>query len=229
MPTDVVMPQMGESITEGTITKWLKKVGDKVERDEPLFEISTDKVDAGDPFARGRNADRDQISRGRDRRRPTTVVAVIGGGGGEPAAAPALAELAPAPGDSRASRAGSRGPSSRRQLQSCQQPQASVRAFLAAGCARLPRHNNVDLNRVSGTGPSGRITKTDILGYIENPAAKPGAAAARPKSSAAAPAADAPIPGSLVPMTKIAQHHRAPAWSNPSRPAHTSTPSSRWT
>src|SRR5580698_9954947 len=49
MPTDIIMPQMGESIVEGTITKWLKKPGDKVQRDEPLFEISTDKVDAEIP------------------------------------------------------------------------------------------------------------------------------------------------------------------------------------
>ena len=68
---------------------------------------------------------------------------------------------------------------------------------------KIAKDNNIDLNRVPGTGPSGRITKTDILGYIENPAAKPAPAAAPAKSSAATPAADLPIPGSLVPMTKM--------------------------
>ncbi len=68
---------------------------------------------------------------------------------------------------------------------------------------KIAKDNNVDLNRVSGTGPSGRITKTDILGYIENPAAKPAPAAAPAKSSAATPATNVPIPGSLVPMTKM--------------------------
>ena len=66
MPTDVVMPQMGESITEGTITKWLKKVGDTVQRDEPLFEISTDKVDAEIPSPAAGTLARDQDRRGRD-------------------------------------------------------------------------------------------------------------------------------------------------------------------
>ena len=68
MPTDVIMPQMGESIVEGTITKWLKKVGEPVEKDEPLFEISTDKVDAEIPSTVGRRSDRDQVSRGGDGR-----------------------------------------------------------------------------------------------------------------------------------------------------------------
>jgi pyruvate/2-oxoglutarate dehydrogenase complex dihydrolipoamide acyltransferase (E2) component len=64
MPTKVVMPQMGESIVEGTITKWLKKPGDKVQRDEPLFEISTDKVDTENPDPRQRCPSRNQSCRG---------------------------------------------------------------------------------------------------------------------------------------------------------------------
>ena len=67
MATDVVMPQMGESIFEGTITKWLKKPGDKVERDEPLFEISTDKVDAEIPSPSAGRAEGDQGQRRADR------------------------------------------------------------------------------------------------------------------------------------------------------------------
>ena len=64
MSTPVVMPQMGESIAEGTIVRWIKKVGDAVDRDEPLFEISTDKVDAEIPVAGGRRADRDPVTEG---------------------------------------------------------------------------------------------------------------------------------------------------------------------
>ncbi len=82
MPTDVIMPQMGESIFEGTITKWLKKPGDTVQRDEPLFEISTDKVDAEIPVARQRSA-----HRGQDRGRKHGADQYRGGrdwGGGRP-------------------------------------------------------------------------------------------------------------------------------------------------
>ncbi|MGB6668412.1 MAG: biotin/lipoyl-containing protein, partial [Candidatus Acidiferrum sp.] len=93
MATDVVMPQMGESIFEGTITKWLKKPGDKVERDEPLFEISTDKVDAEIPSPSAGVLKEIKVNEGQTV--PIqTVVAVIDGAGSAAAAAPASA---PAP------------------------------------------------------------------------------------------------------------------------------------
>ena len=94
MPTDIVMPQMGESITEGTITKWLKKVGDKVERDEPLFEISTDKVDAEIPSPAAGTLTEIKFPEGATVG-INTIVAVIGGSG-KPAEAPAPAVPAPA-------------------------------------------------------------------------------------------------------------------------------------
>src|SRR6188508_1507074 len=90
MPTDVVMPQMGESIAEGTIVRWIKKVGDSVERDEPLFEISTDKVDAEIPspvagvIAEIRAKEGETVP-------VNTVVAIIGPAGARPAAQPAAA------------------------------------------------------------------------------------------------------------------------------------------
>ena len=90
--TDVVMPQMGESIFEGTITKWLKKVGDKVQRDEPLFEISTDKVDAEIPAPAAGVLSEIKVKEGTTVQ-VNSVVAVIGGGGG--AAKPAPAQAAP--------------------------------------------------------------------------------------------------------------------------------------
>ena len=95
MPTDVVMPQMGESITEGTITKWLKKPGDSVQRDEPLFEISTDKVDAEIPSPAAGTLTEIKIGEGTTVT-INTVVAVIEAGGGAAASAPAKAAAAAA-------------------------------------------------------------------------------------------------------------------------------------
>src|SRR5258705_10097 len=93
MPTDVVMPQMGESITEGTITKWLKRPGDSVQRDEPIFEISTDKVDAEIPSPAAGTLTEIKVPEG-STVTINTVVAVIGGGAAK--AAPAPPKAAPA-------------------------------------------------------------------------------------------------------------------------------------
>src|ERR1700739_449579 len=95
MPTDVIMPQMGESIFEGTITKWLKKPGDSVQRDEPLFEISTDKVDAEIPSPASGTLSEIKVDAG-NTVQINTVVAVIGDGGGAGAPKPAAAAPAPA-------------------------------------------------------------------------------------------------------------------------------------
>ena len=113
---------MGESITEGTITKWLKKVGDKVERDEPLFEISTDKVDAEIPSPAAGTLTEIKFPEGATVG-INTVVAVIGGGDGKPAAAPAPAvpaPAAPAPAAAAPQHQPHRPHQSRRQLQSRQ-------------------------------------------------------------------------------------------------------------
>ena len=199
MPTDVVMPQMGESITEGTITKWLKKVGDTVERDEPLFEISTDKVDAEIPSPAAGTLTEIKFPEGATVG-INTIVAVIGGNG-KPATAPAPAAPAPtapapaAPAPAAVAPAAAATPAA--SVASGERPHSSPLV------RKIAKDNNIDLNRVPGTGPSGRITKTDILGYIANPAAKPAPAAAPANASAAASAADLPIPGSLVPMTKM--------------------------
>src|ERR1700678_3093260 len=91
MPTDVIMPQMGESIFEGTITKWLKKPGDTVQQDEPLFEISTDKVDAEIPSPAAGVLSEIKIAEG-NTVQINTVVGVIGAADGQPAAAPAAKE-----------------------------------------------------------------------------------------------------------------------------------------
>jgi pyruvate dehydrogenase E2 component (dihydrolipoamide acetyltransferase) len=186
--TEVLMPQMGESITEGTITKWLKKVGDTVQRDEPIFEISTDKVDAEIPSPVAGTLSEIKVGEGKTVT-INTVVAVIGGAAGKsaPAAAPAVAPAAAA-------------------VPAAAAPAASASAGEGVRSSPLVRKiakdNNVDLTQVPGSGSAGRITKTDILGHLEG-GAKPAAAPAASAPAAAKPAAATPQPGELVPLTKM--------------------------
>ena len=216
MPTDVIMPQMGESIFEGTITKWLKRAGDPVEKDEPLFEISTDKVDAEIPSPvtgilgeiRAEEGATVQVN---------TVVAVIEAAGSasaqasttepeEPAASSAP-ESASAPSDSQSS---------------------NKKIHSSPLVRRIAQDHNIDLDRVAGTGPQGRITKEDVLRHLslegtrnapsavppvaEVPATRPASVAAS-QVEAAAPSGISPsdratspippLPGALVPLTKM--------------------------
>jgi 2-oxoglutarate dehydrogenase E2 component (dihydrolipoamide succinyltransferase) len=193
--TEVLMPQMGESITEGTLTKWLKKIGDSVARDEPIFEISTDKVDAEIPSPVAGTLTEIKVQEGQTVT-VNSVVAVIGGGAAAPAAAakPAAAPAAPAPTPV--------APSA---------PAPAAAAATGEGLRSSPlvrkiaKENNVDLASVPGTGASGRITKQDITGYIEGGTAQPSAAPAAPTAAKPAPAApvSAPQPGELVPLSKM--------------------------
>jgi len=193
--TDVVMPQMGESITEGTITKWLKKIGDSVSRDEPLFEISTDKVDAEIPSPAAGTLTEIKVQEGATVG-INTVVAVIGGGAAASAPAPvAAAPAAPAPVAATPAPAASTPAS------------GSERVKSSPLVRKIAKDNNLDLTRISGSGANGRITKDDALSYL-NSGAKPAAApapAVAPAATAkpAAPVAPAPEPGSLVPLTKM--------------------------
>ena len=194
MPTDVVMPQMGESIFEGTITKWLKKPGDKVQRDEPLFEISTDKVDAEIPAPASGVLQEIKVAEG-NTVQVNTVVGIIGEGNGAAAAKPAPASTkaaapavpqpaAPAP------------PSTPVASAHDEEGDDDVRSSPLV--RKLAREHNVDLSKVHGTGAAGRITKQDILDFVEH---RPTAAAATPASRPTpAPAA---IPGDLVPMSQM--------------------------
>jgi 2-oxoglutarate dehydrogenase E2 component (dihydrolipoamide succinyltransferase) len=197
------MPQMGESITEGTITKWLKKVGDTVQRDEPIFEISTDKVDAEIPSPVAGVLSEIKVPEG-STVTINTVVAVIGGAPGKPAAAPAAATPAAAAATPAAAPA---TPST---------AAAGERVRSSPLVRKIAKENDIDLTKVPGTGASGRITKTDIVSHLEQgqkaeqaprPAA-PAPTAAAPVSTptpapAAKPAAPQPLPGELVPMSKM--------------------------
>ena len=237
------MPQMGESIAEGTIVRWIKKVGDQVDRDEPLFEISTDKVDAEIPSpAAGRLAEI-KVKEG-ETVPVNSVVAVIGGASDAAASTETVATEAE---PTLPAAAAGQAPTDQRK------PTATVAAAPAADEAkddpdkddkeddedgsprqrssplvrRIAREHNVDLRNVQGTGINGRVTKGDILGYIEaggaagTPAPTAQAASAPPPPSPAAttqaPAIPAPGPVhqpgesvQIVPMSvmrkKIAEH-----------------------
>ena len=209
--TEVVMPQMGESIFEGTITKWLKKVGDTVNKDEPLFEISTDKVDAEIPAPIAGKLSEIKVPEGATVQ-INTVVAVIGGSATGSAASAAPAVAAPAKTATPA-------------------PAASEAVAASAGTTdklrssplvrRIAKDNHLDLRQISGTGSGGRITKDDALKFLaENgagatapaaapklpaPTATPAPVASAPASIQAAVAApvSSPLPGSLAPLTKM--------------------------
>ncbi len=201
MPTEVVMPQMGESIFEGTITKWLKKPGDKVQRDEPLFEISTDKVDAEIPAPASGVLQEIKVSEG-NTVQVNTVVGVIGDGASAsaptPAPAKAAAPSAPAPVETRlaASPAASETEA---------EEESDVRSSPLV--RKLARENNVDLAKVQGTGAGGRVTKQDVLDYVEHRPSvqtgaplKPGVGLSGEVSQPSPRPAAAPIPGDRGPQ-----------------------------
>ena len=197
MPTDVVMPQMGESIFEGTITKWLKKPGDKIQRDEPLFEISTDKVDAEIPAPASGILQEIKVSEG-NTVQVNTVVGVIGDGSGTSAAAPAKPAV-PAPAAPASAKKEAPAPPPAHAASAPQDEEDSdVRSSPLV--RKLAREHNVDLAKVSGTGAGGRVTKQDILDFVEHRTATPVAVPA-PRQPAAP--ALAVIPGALVPMSQM--------------------------
>ncbi len=228
--TDVVMPQMGESIFEGTITKWLRKVGDKVQRDEPLFEISTDKVDAEIPAPAAGILREIKVKEGTTVQ-VNSVVAVIGGAGA-PAQAAAAKPQAVQP--QAAQPQESQSQPAQEQQSPRPQPVASKpaddrgqdgeRLRSSPLVRRMARENNVDLSQVSGTGLGGRISKTDIQSFIQ----QHGQGGGRPQMVSAPPQQSRPaqqqqaqqpqqqaqtqpvpvpqiqtVPGEVVPMTPM--------------------------
>jgi 2-oxoglutarate dehydrogenase E2 component (dihydrolipoamide succinyltransferase) len=219
--TDVVMPQMGESIFEGTITRWLKNVGDKVTRDEPLFEISTDKVDAEIPAPAGGVLREIKAAAGQTVQ-VNHVVAVIAAEGAAPAAA-----QPPAPAKPVEAAAAAPQPAAAVEAPSAEEAERIRSSPLVR---RLAQEHGVDLRQVSGSGGGGRITKEDILAFIERaktappaPAAPVPATAPPPSYAAAPPAPTAPpallvtpanqfagAPGTVEPMSvmrrRIAEH-----------------------
>ena len=264
MATEVVMPQMGESIAEGTITKWLKNVGEHVDRDEPLFEISTDKVDAEIPSPAAGTLTEVRYKEG-ETVEVNTVVAVLDGNGAappakeetvaeRPAAPPidtARAEAAPPPSQSVPPK-----PESPARVETPKPPitaepapvahKTEVKPLVKKGdlanvkpapaqertgvgdtAAELRRtkssplvrkiasEHNIDIQQLEGTGMSGRVTKNDILSFIESGSPAPAAAPAKTETTPAAPAPTAPaikpaegdrVEQMTVMRKKIAEH-----------------------
>jgi len=220
--TDVVMPQMGESIVEGTLTKWLKKLGEHVDRDEPLFEISTDKVDTEIPSPTAGVLKEVLVEEGKTVA-ISTVVGRIDEAAGNGASAPAPAKQAPAPAPAAAAQTAppppprtpppaaapapqAKSPELERLKQSVgtsarpvpEQPAAAVEAETSAGplsplVRRMAREYGIELRQVKGTGAGGRITKQDLEAYMSAQGARTMAqATALTTTTPAAPTVYAP-------------------------------------
>src|SRR5262245_56225318 len=227
------MPQMGESIAEGTIVRWIKKVGDAIDKDEPLFEISTDKVDAEIPSPGAGVLTEIKVKEG-ETVPVNSVVAVIGVAGEKPArpaegsqasASQAGAAVSQANGASELPEAAVGQP----EIPSTSATGAPPHAVASVATVdkssggsiedlrrlkssplvrRIAREHNVDIRQINGTGVSGRVTKNDILGYIETgkPGAPAGPGLGRGTTLGTRPAAHVPAfkPGEkveIVPMT----------------------------
>jgi pyruvate dehydrogenase E2 component (dihydrolipoamide acetyltransferase) len=229
MPTDVVMPQMGESIAEGTIVRWIKKAGDQVARDEPLFEISTDKVDAEIPSPAAGVLAEIRVKEG-ETVPVNSVVAVIGQAGdavkpapstqadgmaapdappSTPAQATALPDTAVDDHDQSPSQMGAsptRGP---------EEPGDRIRQRSSPLVRKIAKDHQVDISQIPGTGIAGRVTKEDILDFIGRSGASAPAGSPSPPSPPSQPAQGPPprgsgVPGQVQPMSamrkKIAEH-----------------------
>jgi len=240
MASDVLMPQMGESIAEGTIVRWIKKVGDAVDRDEPLFEISTDKVDAEIPSPAAGVLTEIRAHEG-DTVPVNSVVAIIAPAGTKPTA-PAAAQTPPAPEHATPPPAPEPQADGAPTTQAARAPEASpatgphsavpapsqdassssaedrLRHKSSPLVRRIAQEHQVDISHVHGTGVSGRVTKNDILAYIESPGRAEGGGApaahaqhgAQAPSSGHTPATGAGLAGQTVPLSvmrrKIAEH-----------------------
>jgi pyruvate dehydrogenase E2 component (dihydrolipoamide acetyltransferase) len=235
MPTEVTLPQMGESIFEGTITRWLKKAGDPIEKDEPLFEISTDKVDAEIPSPVSGIVRETRFPEGATVQ-VNTVVAVIGDAADTagapstaipPAAQPQqAAELQPGADSAARAPVGEEAPTQSKEAPVPVEEESARPVRYSPLVRRMAKDNNIDLDQLRGTGPEGRVTKEDVLRYLEQreaASAQPSVSAvpevpipapqsrtpatkavsvssAQPATSAPPPA---PLPGELVPLTKM--------------------------
>lgn len=206
MAVDIVMPQMGESIFEGTITKWLKKPGDKVERDEPLFEISTDKVDAEIPSPSAGVLKEIKVGEGQTVPIQTVVGVIDAAGAAAAAPAPATAKVEPAgPAKTSAAAAPAPAPVARPAAPAAPAPVATATGHAASSSSgerihssplvrRMAKEHGIDLSSVPGTGAGGRISKQDIEAVIASGAAGGAPAAAPPVSSAPAGRTTPPPP-----------------------------------
>ncbi len=200
---EITLPQLGETVTEGTITRWFKKVGDTIAADEPLFEVSTDKVDTEVPspiagvLTEIRVAEGETVAVG-------TVIAVVGGAGAAPTPAPAAAPApspapvaAPAPAPTPApAPVATPAPAPAPVATPAPAPVAQSNKLLSPVVRRLVNDHGINIDALQGTGPGGRITREDVLDYIDRNglAAQPSAPVAAPAPTPAPVVAPAPAP-----------------------------------
>ncbi|SPE17752.1 2-oxoglutarate dehydrogenase, E2 component, dihydrolipoamide succinyltransferase [Candidatus Sulfotelmatomonas gaucii] len=203
MSTEVIMPQMGESIFEGTITKWLKKPGDAVQKDEPLFEISTDKVDAEIPSPVAGVLTEIRFSEG-DVVEVNTVVAVISEAGAAVSKAPMSSAQAPVQKPAQAP-----SPAVQQPVQNSAPPQVAQvpptgRLRSSPLARRIAKEHGIDIRRVAGTGHANRITKEDVLRAASSTAAQsPVQKSAAPQVAAERAPDLATLPTEPVPLTRM--------------------------
>jgi len=200
MPTPIVMPQMGESITEGTIVRWIKKVGDAVERDEPLFEISTDKVDAEIPSPAAGILTAITVKEG-ETVSVDAVVGTIGDAGDAQVEAPpppapkAQGDGTPAPKNKTNGSAQAAAPAA--PVAASARPVEERHQRSSPLVRKIAREHDVDIARIAGSGSGGRVTKSDILGYLDG---DQGSGIGDPKPTV--PDSRSPVPGSPVPGSR---------------------------
>ena len=232
---DITLPQLGETVTEGTITRWFKKVGDTVSADEPLFEVSTDKVDTEVPSPISGTLTEIRVAEG-DTVPVGTVIAVVGAAGAAPAptsapapvaaapapvaAAPAPVAVAPtpvvapAPAPAPAPVVVAPAPAPAPTV-AAPAPVATSNKLLSPVVRRLVAEHGIDVNALVGSGPGGRITREDVLDHIDRTGLKATPAAA----AAPAPVVAAPAPVAAAPATALANAPVAAAPAPVARPA----------
>ena len=205
--TDVVMPQMGESIVEGTLTRWLKKQGEAVVRDEPLFEISTDKVDTEIPAPISGILAEILVTEGNTVAVNSIVARIAAEGAAPVAAAPVAVAPAPVAAAPVAAAPVPAAPAPVAAAPAAPPVTASVEYSgpLSPLVRKMARENPVDLTKITGTGAGGRITKDDVEGYLKG----------------AAPAAAAPVAGAPRPSAPVSAPVSAPPVSSPAPTAKT--------
>jgi pyruvate dehydrogenase E2 component (dihydrolipoyllysine-residue acetyltransferase) len=222
MPTDVVMPQMGESIAEGTIVRWIKKEGDQVARDEPLFEISTDKVDAEIPSPAAGIVDEIRVHEG-ETVPVNSVVAIIrqadekqskkvaGNGTATPPTQAPPAPAPPAPDSAAPAPAATTQPvAPPSEGPPAEGIESRIRQRSSPLVRKIAKDRNIDISTIHGTGIAGRVTKRDILDFIAGSDPTTATAAARPAPPAPSLPESSGLPGQTQPMSvmrkRIAEH-----------------------
>jgi pyruvate dehydrogenase E2 component (dihydrolipoamide acetyltransferase) len=222
---DVVMPQMGVSVSEGTITRWLKQEGEQIEADEPLLEISTDKVDTEVPSPASGTLTQILVQEGQTVDVGTKLGQIGGSATAEAPAASAPEPEAAAPAEPATAEAAAEAEAaspaetpaptapepSAAPPAAAQQPSGNGKAFVSPVVARIASEHGVDPSQVPGTGSGGRVTKKDILAYVESGGAQQQAPATEPAAAPEPAQAEAPAPAPPAPAKEQAPPAKPPA------------------